>query len=134
MSNKGNKKTNLKMTKMKTILISILMCLSLLSCKKEEFIQPQRYVLFAGYLSENSYVRINGSDVSISLIELPNLTDSAYYGPMYEVKSGDILEYVDYGVDTDTTQGYTYGVILIDNKPVREYSGHGDCILTYIVE
>lgn len=134
------------MKKIILTLIAILLMIAIValsSCKKENETKPTKptkpvvisHLAFGGMLSSIGYVTINNINKQL--------------GEIYEVKSGDIAKFIDLGDDqtfilyptnggepiTTIYQGTTSGAIIIDmGITVANYSGEGDCILTYIVK
>jgi len=132
------------MKKLITILSIAILGLSFTSCTKEnDELQNVREVnaAFGGTLSQNGTVTINGIPVQINEV--------------YKVKTGDVLRFVDPGVDIfhqgftlySTTggpnivvsedrweQGFTYGEIIVDLGSVATSAGQDDVNLTYIIK
>lgn len=123
---------------MKKIITIAIVALALVSCKKEELkpVEKKKYtIMFAPILSSHGYVSINGVNKTINT--------------KYDVVAGDILRFVDTGDDVyhlepDPSgthpyqygvgwkeEGYTNGAIIVDAGVVKQYSGQGDCNISY---
>lgn len=131
---------------MKKVITILCISISLMSCQKENIEKTKHYVSFVGDI-DNGYCKINGKVCQ---------TASSLDGkPIYECYTGDVLEYVDNGIDqtyapvymypigggTPTllspggvNQGYTNGYIVVDTQIVKQYEGNGDAHLTYTIK
>lgn len=131
------------MKKLITLSILAIATLSFTSCEKEEeqdIITNYKKAAFGGMLSTNGSLTINGKPAELNKV--------------YDVKKGDVLKFIDPGVDIvtpgwtlystnggpdiiipgSTEEGVTYGEIIIESGSVANSYGQADVNLTYIVK
>ena len=126
-------------------MMTLMMCLiTIVSCVKDEMLLPSYTAAFGGMVSVNGSLTINGDGVKLNT--------------PYIVKRGDILKFIDTGVDVNhppiwlyptnggspllvsaayTEEGVTYGEIIVATNgiaiSVASSQGQDDVNLTYII-